>query len=124
MEENNSNYTYVALKVIGYGAFGVVYEVKVNDTDDKVAIKKILQDKRFKNRELQILKDLQHPNIVTLKNAFYTSGNKPEELYLNIVMDYIPDNLVKVMKEYAKRKEFMPYIMVKLYAWQMFRALT
>jgi len=44
------------------------------------AIKKVLQDKRFKNRELQILKDLNHSNIITLRHAFYTSGNKPEEL--------------------------------------------
>ena len=34
---------------------------------ESVAIKKVLQDKRFKNRELQIMRKLEHPNIVTLK---------------------------------------------------------
>lgn len=53
-----------------------------------VAIKKVLQDKRFKNRELQIMKQLvklPHPNIVLLKQCFYSNGEKPEELYLNLV---------------------------------------
>lgn len=53
-----------------------------------MAIKKVLQDKRFKNRELQIMKQLvklPHPNIVLLKQCFYSNGEKPEELYLNLV---------------------------------------
>lgn len=39
-------------------------------------------------------------------------------------MDYIPDNLIKVMKEYAKKKEVIPMIMVKLYAFQMVKAMN
>lgn len=38
----------------------------------QVAIKKVLQDKRFKNRELQIMKMVDHPNIVRLKHCFYS----------------------------------------------------
>jgi glycogen synthase kinase 3 beta len=41
--------------VIGSGSFGVVYKAKINETGEHVAIKKVLQDKRYKNRELQIL---------------------------------------------------------------------
>ena len=41
-----------------------------------VAIKKVLQDKRFKNRELQIMRRLDHCNIVSLLYFFYTSGEK------------------------------------------------
>ena len=41
-----------------------------------VAIKKVLQDKRFKNRELQIMRRLDHINIVSLLYFFYTSGEK------------------------------------------------
>ena len=40
-----------------------------------VAIKKVLQDKRFKNRELQIMRQLvkdPHPNIVALEHCFYS----------------------------------------------------
>uniref|UniRef100_A0A673GTP4 [tau protein] kinase n=1 Tax=Sinocyclocheilus rhinocerous TaxID=307959 RepID=A0A673GTP4_9TELE len=41
-----------------------------------VAIKKVLQDKRFKNRELQIMRKLDHCNIVRLRYFFYCSGEK------------------------------------------------
>ena len=66
------------------------------ETGESVAIKKVFQvafrgvaakisgqDKRYKNRELQIMKELRHPNVVELKHAFYTSGEKPGETYLN-----------------------------------------
>lgn len=35
-------------QVIGNGSFGVVYLAKLADTNELVAIKKVLQDKRFK----------------------------------------------------------------------------
>ena len=41
-----------------------------------MAIKKVYQDKRYKNRELQIMKELCHNNVVQLKHAFYTQGDK------------------------------------------------
>ena len=75
--------TYNADRIIGNGSFGVVFEVilfiqkaHVVETDEVVAIKKVLQDKRYKNRELQIMSTLKHPNIIDLKNAFYTKDEK------------------------------------------------
>ena len=53
-----------------------------------MAIKKVFQDKKYKNRELQIMKDLRHPCIIELKNAFYTIENA-EDQYLNLVMEYM-----------------------------------
>lgn len=44
----------------------------------QVAIKKVLQDKRFKNRELQIMKMMNHPNVVSLKHCFYSTTEKDE----------------------------------------------
>ena len=38
----------------------------------------MLQDKRFKNRELQIMKMMGHPNVVDLKHCFYTNTDKDE----------------------------------------------
>jgi len=40
--------SYSDTKVIGNGSFGVVYQAKLIDTSELVAIKKVLQDKRFK----------------------------------------------------------------------------
>ena len=39
---------YTDTKVIGNGSFGVVYQAKLCDSGELVAIKKVLQDKRFK----------------------------------------------------------------------------
>ena len=42
----------------------------------QVAVKKVLQDKRFKNRELQIMKMLDHANVTVLHYNFYSEGEK------------------------------------------------
>ncbi len=42
--------SYTDTKVIGNGSFGVVYQAKLCDSGELVAIKKVLQDKRFKVR--------------------------------------------------------------------------
>ena len=36
----------------------------------------MLQDKRFKNRELHIMRQLKHENVVDLKYFFYSNGSK------------------------------------------------
>lgn len=38
------------VQVIGNGSFGVVYQARLIDSQEMVAIKKVLQDKRFKVR--------------------------------------------------------------------------
>lgn len=42
--------SYTDTKIIGNGSFGVVFQAKLCDTGELVAIKKVLQDKRFKVR--------------------------------------------------------------------------
>lgn len=42
--------SYTDIKVIGNGSFGVVYQARLIDSQEMVAIKKVLQDKRFKVR--------------------------------------------------------------------------
>lgn len=72
---SEQNISYSAQRIIGNGSFGVVFEAKVVETGKVVAIKKVLQDKRFKNRELQIMRQLvkdPHPNIVALEHCFYS----------------------------------------------------
>ena len=74
-EGAEQNISYSAERIIGNGSFGVVFEAKVVETDEVVAIKKVLQDKRFKNRELQIMRQLvkdPHTNIVALRHCFYS----------------------------------------------------
>ena len=45
--------SYTDIKVIGNGSFGVVYQARLIDSQEMVAIKKVLQDKRFKVQSLQ-----------------------------------------------------------------------
>ncbi len=71
--------SYSAERIIGNGSFGVVFQAAVVETGEVVAIKKVLQDKRFKNRELQIMRQLvkdPHSNIVGLKHCFYSQVSK------------------------------------------------
>ena len=50
--ERPQEISYMDTKVIGNGSFGVVYQAKLCDTNEVVAIKKVLQDRRFKVRAL------------------------------------------------------------------------
>jgi len=63
-------------KIIGNGSFGVVFQAKLVQSGETVAIKKVLQDKRFKNRELDIMRLVSHPNVVQLSYFFYGKGEK------------------------------------------------
>eukprot|EP00184_Porphyridium_aerugineum_P003118 CAMPEP_0184694568 /NCGR_PEP_ID=MMETSP0313-20130426/2468_1 /TAXON_ID=2792 /ORGANISM="Porphyridium aerugineum, Strain SAG 1380-2" /LENGTH=428 /DNA_ID=CAMNT_0027152865 /DNA_START=220 /DNA_END=1506 /DNA_ORIENTATION=+ len=119
----NESLTYSAVRVIGNGSFGVVFQATVAETGETVAIKKVLQDKRFKNRELQIMRALDHPNVVMLKHCFYSSGDKPEEVFLNVVMEYIPETVYATSRNYVREKKAMPLVLVKLYTFQLLRSL-
>lgn len=93
-------------------------QAKCLETGEAVAIKKVLQDKRYKNRELQIMRMLGHPNIVTLKHCFFSTTNK-DELYLNLVLEYIPETVYRVSKHYTKLNQHVPIIYVRLYTYQV-----
>ncbi|CDW74981.1 glycogen synthase kinase 3 [Stylonychia lemnae] len=116
-------YTYQAQKIVGNGTFGIVYKATVTETGETVAVKKVFQDKKFKNRELQILKELDHPNIIRMKHAFFTQGDKNDEVYLNIVMDFIPETVHRVRKHYQKIDQEMPKFLIKLYSFQILRGI-
>ena len=123
IQDKPGSHTYTSDKVVGNGTFGVVYQATIAETGEKVAIKKVFQDKRYKNRELEIMKELVHPNIVALRHAFYTSGDKPDEVFLNVVMEFVPETLSRVVKNYNRMKQAMPLLVCKLYSYQLLRAL-
>ncbi|KAI8093856.1 kinase-like domain-containing protein [Halteromyces radiatus] len=116
---------YSNYKVAGNGSFGVVYQAKLLRTGEDVAIKKVLQDRRFKNRELQIMRSVWHPNVVALKAFFYSNGDgKKDEVYLNLVLEYVPETVYRATRQYAKAKQPMPILYVKLYTYQLLRSLA
>ncbi|VFQ79050.1 unnamed protein product [Cuscuta campestris] len=115
--------TYMAERVVGTGSFGVVFQAKCLETGETVAIKKVLQDRRYKNRELQLMRLMDHPNVIYLKHCFFSTTPK-DELFLNLVMEYVPESLYKVLKHYTSSNQRMPLIYVKLYMYQIFRGLA
>ncbi len=127
-EDGWPSITLVADRVIGSGTFGVVYLARIQDeesgkTDEIVAVKKVLQDRRYKNRELSIMKTIKHPNCVGLKGFCLTPGARTHEIYLNLVMDYYPETVFSVVKEYARMRQSMPMIHARLFSYQMVRSL-
>lgn len=116
--------SYTDTRVIGNGSFGVVYQAKLCETGELVAIKKVLQDKRFKNRELQIMRKLDHDNIVKLRYFFYSSGEKKDEVYLNLVLEFVPETVYRVARHYSKNKQTMAPLLIKLYMYQLLRSLA
>lgn len=55
-----------------------------------------------------------------MKEAFFTQDGQQE--FLNVIMDYFPDTVYSVIKNY-NRKKVMPDPLLKIYAYQMFRSL-
>ncbi|KAM3280051.1 hypothetical protein ACQJBY_047070 [Aegilops geniculata] len=115
--------SYVAEHVVGTGSFGVVFQAKCRETGEVVAIKKVLQDKRYKNRELQIMHMLDHPNIVGLKHYFFSTTER-NELYLNLVLEFVPETVNRMARQYNRMNQRVPLIYVKLYTYQICRALA
>ncbi|KAI7863355.1 kinase-like domain-containing protein [Spinellus fusiger] len=119
----NTQLIYTNSKVAGNGSFGVVYQAKLVETNEEIAIKKVLQDKRFKNRELELIRNLSHANIVELKAYFYSQVDE-KEVYLHLVLEYMPKTIYYSIRHYAKSKQCMPILHVKLYTYQLLRALA
>ena len=120
-----SSHTYTLIKPTGNGAFGMVYKAKDNKNGKIVALKKVFQDQRYKNRELSILKELKHVNCCYLYDYFYTTASdNPDEEYLNLIMEYMPETLYKELKTYARAKKNMPLLLIKLYSYQIIRGLA
>lgn len=82
--------------ILGRGTFGVVSEI-VDLDGRKLALKTVYQDIRYCNRELDILLEIEHPNVISLSSYFYSKFTK-NGCYLNMCFDFIPltlDDLIK-----------------------------
>ncbi|KAK9488920.1 kinase-like domain-containing protein [Lipomyces starkeyi] len=132
---------YTDCKMVGNGSFGIVFHTKLSPSGEEIAIKRVLQDKRFKNRELQIMRLVKHPNVVDLIAFFYSSDSgrssnayerkgdvftppPKEEVYLNLILEFVPETVYRASRHFAKLKSTMPMIEIKLYIYQLFRSLA
>jgi serine/threonine protein kinase len=119
---DGGGHRYQLEKVVGHGAFGIVWRARTED-GEIVAIKKVLLDRRYHNRELQMMKVMEHDNVVRLRHSFEKNGRKKDETFLHLVMDYLPETIRSIALKYHKRaKRFHPDH-IKAYLWQTFGAL-
>lgn len=112
------NLDHVAIYIFWCCPLVTCKQAKCLETGETVAIKKVLQDIRYKNRELQLMRLMGHPNVISLKHCFFSTTNK-DELFLNLVMDFVPETLYRVSKHYSNVNRGMPLIYVKLYMYQV-----
>ncbi|BGP16471.1 hypothetical protein JCM10213_007923 [Rhodosporidiobolus nylandii] len=104
--------TFQQTAVAGNGSFGVVVRAELlQGGTGVVALKRTKQDRRFKNREYQIM---------------YEAAPSPnaDELYLNLVLEYVPETLYRVYRAYSKKRQQFPEFLSKLYIYQLLRALA
>ena len=84
---------YQKLEKIGEGTYGVVYKAKDRVTGEIIALKKIrleAEDEGIPStaiREISLLKELQHPNIVRLYDVVHT------ERKLTLVFEFLDQDL-------------------------------
>eukprot|EP00894_Picocystis_sp_ML_P003859 jgi/Pico_ML_1/54376/g4734.t1 len=115
--------TYAVSRVVGKGSFGVVYQAEWIEEKRVVAVKKVMQDRRFKNRELEVMLGMPpHPNVVELLHCFYSRG-RGGEVYLNLVLEFVRGTVFHVTKLHAREKQHVPIELAKYYAYQTLSAL-
>jgi serine/threonine protein kinase len=113
---------YKPVRVLGQGAFGIVYCARAVD-GSLVAIKKVKVDPRYKNRELETLREVNSRYVIRLLNYFRSSSKQAKDVYLNLVMEYMPESLHQFTITYRKERKYPPLLYVKLFAYQMFSGL-
>lgn len=99
---------YNNLKAIQEGRHGVVYKAKDKNTGEVVALKNMKNEKDrdaggFSTvfmREVNILFEIQHPNIVTLREVVHVSQEDDEECEdanWFLVMEFVPHDLKDII---------------------------
>ncbi|XP_041117296.1 cyclin-dependent kinase 2-like [Polyodon spathula] len=110
------------IEKIGEGTYGVVYKAKNKLTGQAVALKKIRLDPETEGvpstaiREISLLKELNHPNIVKLLDVVHTE----KKLYL--VFEYLDQDLKKYMD--SSQPVGMPLPLVKSYLLQLLQGIS
>lgn len=110
-------------KVVGNGAFGIVWRAREEGGNGSaVAIKKVILDRRYHNRELEMMKGMDHECVIRLLNHFEKPGRKKDETYLHLVMEYCPETIRSVALQYHKQRTRFPIDHIRVYLFQARRA--
>ena len=113
---------YQKIEKIGEGTYGVVYKARNRLTGELVALKKIrleAEDEGIPStaiREISILKELQHVNIVRLHDVIHT------EKKLTLVFEYLDLDLKKFLD--TSGSQGLPTHQVKLLLYQLIAGVS
>ncbi|CAK0837184.1 unnamed protein product [Prorocentrum cordatum] len=108
---------YEAVHVLGSGAFGTVFMARDRETGGRVALKRLMVSAGQDGvpgsviREVSLLRDLVHPNIVRLKDLQIVGLNGIE-----LIFEYIKDDLHQVLKGYRREGTQLPMEKVVRYS--------
>jgi len=121
---------YRKIEKVGEGTYGVVYKSEDSQTGAIVALKKIRLEHEDEGipstsiREISLLKELNHPNIVRLHEVIHSN----KQLYL--VFEFLDGDLKKYIDTIRRqlRTESKPYslhpFIVKSFMYQMVKGLA
>jgi len=90
---------YTKIEKLGEGTYGIVYKAKNRESGDIVALKRIRLDSEDEGvpctaiREISLLKELKHQNIVRLYDVIHT------EKKLTLVFEHLDQDLKKHLDE-------------------------
>lgn len=110
----NESERYQKINKIGEGTYGVVYKARDKITNEIVAVKKIRLDHEDEGlpstavREISLLKRLNHPNIVNMKEVV-SSENK-----LNLVFEYVDCDLKRYLEGIFLNEEQVKSVIYQL----------
>ncbi|XP_013381936.1 cyclin-dependent kinase 1 [Lingula anatina] len=109
---------YVKIEKIGEGTYGVVYKGRNKKNNKTVALKKIRLESEEEGvpstaiREISLLKELQHPNVVNLEDILM------QENKLYLVFEFLSMDLKKYMDSIPSG-QYMDKMLVKSYLYQI-----
>jgi len=116
---------YEHLQDVGVGVYGTVYKARDRRTDRTVAVKKLKFGNDFGEgvpayviREVSLLRDFEHPNIVQLLDI-HISGLQDYSL----IFEYMDRDLHSLNKQYRKSMQQMPISLVKRYSQDLLNGL-
>jgi len=111
------------IEKIGEGTYGVVFKGRNKKTNEIVAMKKIRLESEDEGvpstaiREISLLKELQHPNIVSLKDVLM------QEAKLYLIFEFLTMDLKKYMDTNVPKDGQMDPVLVKSYTYQLLQGL-
>ncbi|KAJ3451412.1 cyclin-dependent-like kinase [Anaeramoeba flamelloides] len=112
---------FTNLKQIGSGTYGIVYQATSKKTGEIFALKNIRLDSVDEGvpstaiREISLLKDLRHPNIVRLTDVLHSNRK------LTLVFEYLDHDLKKYMDSLNSP---LPVRQIKSFTFQILRGLA